>query len=184
MNNSVKVEDFRPKMDEHQEQASFFQWLHLMHLRNFPEIHPLFFAVPNGMPVVSGGGHSRRVDERRRYAIINKMKAEGLTPGVADTLFLSGRGGYFGLAVEFKTPERAREKNGGLSDGQEAFLVAARVEGYLAEVAYGADHAGEIVETYLHQPKTQDLIFKALKCLNTGEVHKAEAILKSMVSLW
>lgn len=184
MNNSVKVEDFRPKMDEHQEQASFFQWLHLMHLRNYPEIHPLFFAVPNGMPVVSGGGHSRRVDERRRYAIINKMKSEGLTPGVFDTLFMSGRGGFLGLAMEFKTVGRAGQARGGLSEAQEEFKAALKSEGYLAEVAYGADHAGEIVETYLHQPKTQDLIFKALKCLNTGEVHKAEAILKSMVSLW
>lgn len=182
-NNPVKVEDFRPKLDEHQEQASFFDWLHLMHLRNYPEIHPLFFAVPNGMPVVAGGRGGRK-DDIRRFAIINKMKREGLTPGVFDTLFMSGRGGFLGFGMEFKVTGRGGEKNGGLSEAQQEFKVALKSEGYLAEVAYGADHAGEIVERYLNQPKTQDLIFKALKHLNYGEVREAESILKGIVAVW
>ncbi len=165
------------KVSEHSEQASFFNWLHLMHVRNYPEIHPLFFAVPNGMPVVAGGRGGRK-DDMRRFGIINKMKAEGLTPGVADTLFLSGHGGHFGLALEFKAV------GGRLSENQEEFLAAARAEGYLAEVAYGADQAGEIVEQYLNQPKTQDLIFKALKHVRNGELSEAESILKGIIAAW
>lgn len=56
----------------------------------------VIFAVPNG-------GH-----RNAREAAI--MKAEGVTPGVADVILLVARGGYNSLCIEFKT-ERGRQTN-------------------------------------------------------------------------
>jgi hypothetical protein len=170
------------KLNEHQEQASFFDWLHFAYLHMFPEIHPLFFAVPNGFALV-GGGNDKRA-QARKFAYINKMKKEGMTPGVADTLFLSGHGGYFGLALEFKTRDKKNEKGGGLTEGQQEFLTAARLEGYRAVTAYGADEAQAIVEEYLSYPKTQDMIYRALKNLEEGHPEAAKLILKEVVLAW
>ncbi len=164
------------KLSEHQEQASFFDWLDFVHLRNFPEIHPLFFAVPNGVHLAGS--------DKLRAMKMNKLKKEGFTPGVADTLFLSGRGGYLGLALEFKTPDRQSHQDGGLSEGQLEFLEAARMEGYRAEVAYGADHAQAIVAEYLRLPKTQEMVYRALKCLEDGNPEAAELLLKEVVLAW
>jgi hypothetical protein len=115
---------------------------------------------------------------------MNKLKKEGLTPGVADTLFLSGRGGYLGLALEFKTPDKQETKDGGLSENQQEFLQAARVEGYRAVVAYGADHAEQIVTEYLSLPRTQDMVYAALKALETDNPDTALRILQEVVLVW
>ena len=162
-------------MSEHNEQALFFEWLSLK-LLDYPEIHPLFHAVPNGAHLAGG--------ERQRAMQVNKLKREGLVPGVADTEFLSGRGGYFGLALEFKTESRRNTKDGGLSDAQMEFLRAAKMEGYLAVVAYGFDDAVEIVSKYLAMPKTMDMIYQALKLAKKGEPKKCSEILQDIVSKW
>jgi hypothetical protein len=166
----------RPK--EHGEQAAFFETLHADYLRDYPEIHPLFFAVPNGIPLPG------KRNNWQRFAIINKMKREGMTPGVADTLFLSGRGGAFGLAMEFKRPFRRNEKNGGLEESQLEFLRSVRMEGYRAEVAYGADHAEQIVRDYLAKPRTQDMIYAALKAAEKGDADTAARLLHEVTLAW
>lgn len=165
-----------PKASEHNEQATFFDWMDFNKLREHPEIHPLFFAVPNGTHLAGNA--------KQRAAKMAKLKAEGLTPGVADTVFLSGRGGYLGLVMEFKTPDRRDEKDGGLSENQREFLRAAKTEGYLAEVAYGADHAIQIVSSYLAMPTTQEMVGMALKALESGDAEKAKLILKEVVLRW
>jgi hypothetical protein len=164
------------KMTEHQEQASFFSWLLTFKERDYPEVHPLFFSVPNGS-VLAG-------DAKRRAMQMNKLKREGLTPGVADTLFLSGRGGAFGLALEFKTPDKQGTKDGGLSENQLEFLRSARMEGYRAEVAYGADHAEQIVADYLAKPRTQDMVYAALKAAERGDADTAARILQDVALAW
>jgi hypothetical protein len=161
---------------EHNHQASFFSWLDLFVLPRYPEVHPLFFAVANGVNLAGS--------QKQKAMQMNKLKAEGFTPGVADTLFLSGRGGYLGLALEFKTPEKQAAKDGGLSENQQEFLQSAHMEGYRAEVAYGADHAEQIVNEYLSRPKTQDMVYAALKAAKAGDLAKVKEILEEVVLAW
>ena len=58
------------------------------------------------------------------------------------------------------------------------------MEGYKADVAYGADHAEQIVKDYLSKPKTQDLVYGALKALDAGNVDKAKSLLQEVVLAW
>ncbi len=161
---------------EHNEQASFFNWMDMFVLPHYPEVHPLFFAVANGVNLAGG--------VKQKAMQMNKLKAEGFTPGVADTLFLSGRGGNFGLALEFKTTDRRSEKGGGLSDNQQEFLAAAGMEGFKTDVAYGADHAEEIVTDYLKKPKTQDMVYAALKLAEAGDLEGCKKILQEVTLAW
>jgi len=162
-------------MSEHNEQATFFDWINLM-IPTYPELHPLFFAVPNGANLAG--------DRRIRAMQMNKLKREGLVPGVSDTVFMAGHGGYLGLVLEFKTPERKSERDGGLSEQQMEFLRAARMQGYMAAVAYGADDAVSIVSRYLVMPKTQSMIYAALRCLERGDNAQAMSILRDITLKW
>lgn len=174
--NFMNIQDFKPKISEHLEQASFFSWLLTFKEREHPEIHPLFFSVANGVHLAGTG--------RQRAIQMNKLKAEGFTPGVTDTLFLSGRGGYLGLALEFKTVDKKNHRNGGVTEPQAEFLEAARLEGYRAEIAYGADDAERIVNDYLGRPKTQELVYKALRALEDGKPDEAIRILQEVTLVW
>lgn len=55
----------------------------------YQQFAPLLFAVPNG-------------GQRGKYEA-KIMKAEGVTPGVADMILLVSRKGYGSLCIEFKT---------------------------------------------------------------------------------
>ncbi|MCM1166416.1 MAG: VRR-NUC domain-containing protein [Ruminococcus sp.] len=61
----------------------------------FPDIRPLFFAVPNG-------GARNRIEA-------GIMKGEGVTAGVADMLLLYPNQRYHGLCIEFKTPKGTQQ---------------------------------------------------------------------------
>lgn len=164
------------KSSEHSEQASFFDWLYNFKLREHPEIQPLFFSVPNGA-YLSGNGKQRAMQ-------MHKLRGEGLMPGVSDTLFLSGRGGYLGLAMEFKTPDRKSEKNGGLSEAQQEFLRSGRTEGYLAVCAYGAEDAAFVANNYFAMPKTQNMVWAALRAADGGDLESCKHILQAIVRTW
>ncbi len=71
-------------MTEHQTQAAFFDWLAL---QNIPGIE-LMHAIPNG--------------GQRHPAVAAKLKKEGVKAGALDTQWPVSRGGYIGLAIEFK----------------------------------------------------------------------------------
>ena len=167
--------NYLPKVSEHSEQSAFFDWLSTKQ-RDYPEINPLWFSVPNGAHLAG--------DKNQRGRAMNILKAEGFTPGVADTLFLSGRGGYLGLALEFKTQDKKNTKDGGLSDSQREFLRAAKMEGLQAAVAYGADEAVQIAQGYLSQEKTQGMIYRALKCAERGDLDGCKNILQDVVRAW
>jgi hypothetical protein len=162
-------------MSEHDEQAAVFDYLFLK-IGEHPEIHPLFFAVPNGAHLAG--------DSRRRAQQASKLKAEGVVPGVADTVFLCGRGGYLGMTLEMKTEARRKDADGGMSDSQKEFLRAAKMEGYNACVAYGAEDAVQIIGAYLQLPKTQDMIYRALRELERGNTDKCKTLLQSVVRVW
>lgn len=57
----------------------------------YPALGRLYISVPNGVPL--------------GRASAAQFIREGLTKGVADTLLLVARGGWHGLAIEFKTEE-------------------------------------------------------------------------------
>ena len=160
---------------EHNEQATFFDWLNLK-LNEYPEIHPLFFAVPNGANLAG--------NTRQKAIQMNKLKREGFVPGVSDTVYLSGRGGYLGLVLEFKTEQRRNQKDGGLSENQQEFLRAARMEGYLAAVAYGVEDGIDIVSNYLSMPKTQDMVYQALRMAEHGDLDGCKKTLQSITMVW
>ena len=162
-------------MSEHDEQADLISWL-MDQLPDFPEIHPLFFANPNGAWLA--GGPAQRARQ------MNKLKAEGFTPGVADLSFLCGRGGYLGMVLEAKTAERRRDVNGGLSDSQVEFLHAARQQGYHAAVGYGRVDLRHIAENYLAMPRTQDMIYKALRMAEQGNYNGCIETLRQVVLVW
>ena len=71
-------------MSEHDHQAAFFSWLSLQKFKGVELAH----AVPNG-----GARHP---------AVARKLKAEGVKAGVPDVAWPVARGGFIGLAIEFK----------------------------------------------------------------------------------
>ena len=71
-------------MSEHQTQAAFIHRLALAGIEGIESS----FAVPNG-----GARHK---------AVAAKLKAEGVKPGVPDWVWPEPRGGFIGLAIEFK----------------------------------------------------------------------------------
>ena len=75
-------------MTEAQLQSKCVIWLR----NNYPQTHGLFFAVNNNSIHAHAGG---------------TMKALGVIPGVADTIFLWEGKAYF---LEFKTPEGRQSK--------------------------------------------------------------------------
>ena len=75
------------KQTEHEIQSAFFDWLRLQKI----EGAELAFAVPNG-------GH-----RNKRTAM--ELKREGVKAGVPDVLWPVPRGGFVGLAIEFKSQD-------------------------------------------------------------------------------
>lgn len=121
-------------LSEHTAQALVVNWLDLQ----YPEV--VFFAVPNGAKL---GG-----TQAQRYGIVNKLKAEGLTPGVPDLIILAPRGKFHACLVEMK-----KEKGGRLSENQKEFMARAESAGYYTIVGRGYDHAREMLEEYLSWEK-------------------------------
>lgn len=117
-------------MSEHDEQAAFIGTVVAAFRLQDDFIRPLLFSVPNG--AVLGGN---------RWALANKLKNEGMLPGVADVLYLQPRGDHAFFAIEMKTEKRRREHNGGLTDEQSEWLRAARRVGAYVAVCYSADEA-------------------------------------------
>lgn len=121
-------------MTEHSEQANFVEYILYSFGGRTDFIRPLFFSVPNGAWLAGG---------RNRWAVANKLKAEGLTPGVADILYLQPRGRYHFLAIEMKSPR------GRISPEQEAFLIAVAQVGGLGVICYSSTEAITAFEVYM-----------------------------------
>lgn len=71
-------------MSEHLSQKAFFDWAALQRFEGIELMH----AIPNG--------------GQRHGAVAAKLKAEGVKPGVLDVSWPVARGGFVGLAIEFK----------------------------------------------------------------------------------
>lgn len=130
---------------EHALQCQLISWAG-MNAGRWPCLH-LLFSIPNGA-AYGGGMKTLKSGARIPVAAIraNRMKAEGLRPGVPDLMLPVARGGFHGLFIELKTTK------GRLSPEQALWIAALRDEGYRAEVAHGLDEAIEVLRGYVSCP--------------------------------
>jgi len=111
-------------MSEHDTQAAFFEWA--SHQR-FPGIE-LLHATPNG-----GARHP---------AVAAKLKKEGVKTGVPDVSWPVARGGFIGLAIEFK------HGNGNPSKEQRERITALQKEGWCVALCWDWQAAARLLSGY------------------------------------
>jgi hypothetical protein len=121
-------------MSESTEQQVLIQWFRLQ----YPQYR--LIAIPNGQWIGGSGA--------RKFALINKYKKEGLTPGVSDLFLAVPRGGYGGLWLEMKGKGK---KKSSLSALQVEWLETMVAAGYRAEWAAGFEAAKRVIEEYLNE---------------------------------
>lgn len=114
---------------ESQIQQSCFAWFRLQ----FPDLAMLMFAVPNG-------GSRRRIEAKI-------MKAEGVTAGVADVLFLYPSGEYHGLCIEFKTDKGRQQPS------QKRFQQAVEAQGFKYAIVRSLEEFIELMKRYIFSPR-------------------------------
>ena len=120
---------------EHDEQAAFCEWMLMQH----PEV--LFYSHPNGAWLAGNKG--------QRIGQVNKLKREGMLPGVSDLFIAEPRGEFHGMYLEMKRP------GGEVSENQLWFLDQAEQRGYFTAVAAnGFDDAKSSTEWYLSLPRS------------------------------
>lgn len=109
---------------EQQRLVMRLRWLH-------PDIE--FFSIPNG--------------GRRSPGEAQKLKLEGVEPGVPDLFIAEPSGKYAGLFLELK-------KRSGSSVSSEQRVKHARYQdrGFQVKISYGADDAYETIMEYLERP--------------------------------
>lgn len=113
-------------MSEHQEQVAVCQYLDVV----YPDV--LYFSVPNGASLTNAGRQ------------MNKLKAEGLLPGVSDLIIFEPRGQYSCMFLEMKT------LTGKPSEVQQWFIRQVEARGAFGTFAYGADDAIKAIDIYLN----------------------------------
>lgn len=130
------------KYIEQQHQASFIHWTTLQTIQiegiaaAGRKIRDFIFAVPNGA--------------KRSKGECYRLKSEGLTAGIPDLFFHLPIRGYSGLFIEFKRPESRGWGKGKTSLAQRRKMKDLNQAGYMAVVAYGVDHAIELILDYLY----------------------------------
>ena len=121
-------------MNEHALQSAYFDWIRL--LAKTDDRYQWAFAIPNGFWIA-------HTDKKRGGAFVNKMKREGLTPGVSDVCIPYPTKRYHGLYIEFKMPKKQP------SALQKRFLMAMRDRGYCAGCITNIDDAMNLTLTYM-----------------------------------
>ena len=116
------------KVTEHGEQSCVIDWCKRM-AGMYPELD-LIFSVPNGAVISS-------------YALVQKLKSEGLRPGVPDLCLPVAHHGLNGLFIEMKLP------GGVASAEQKRFMNAVIEQGYEAVVCRSAEEAIDRLKEYL-----------------------------------
>jgi hypothetical protein len=120
-------------MSEHASQAAFFDWASRQRIDGLEDA----FAVPNG--------------GQRHPAVAAKLKAEGVKKGVPDVLIPTPRGGYIGLAVEFKFDD------GNCGKEQRERITRLQRDGWCVVVVWDWEAAARTVMGYLELPKWEVL---------------------------
>jgi len=126
-----------PLSDEHHEQVVVINWARANAYRE-PALDYLH-AIPNGAKLPF-----RLNDRGERYSLpAQKLKAEGLLPGVPDLFLPAARGGYHGLYLEMKYGKNKP------SPEQDHFIGYVQRAGYQAVICYSAEEAITALENYL-----------------------------------
>lgn len=133
------------KSTEHDEQVAVVAWCRLNKI-------PIF-SVPNG--AVLGG--------RNKYALLNKLKAEGLEPGVPD-LFIPKEGGRKELSGENYSNVRItviayqnglfiemKSAHGRVKPDQQAWVEMLKKNGYRVVICRSAEEAILCIKDYLKE---------------------------------
>jgi hypothetical protein len=111
-------------VSEHDTQAAFVRWLEMQRIEGIDTS----YAVPNG--------------GFRHPATASKLKAEGVRPGVPDWVWPSPRGGFVGLAIEFKHGDNGPSKQ------QRERIDALQREGWCVVICWDWTAAARIVQGY------------------------------------
>lgn len=111
-------------MTEHDLQAAFFEWAGYQRIPGIELMH----ATPNG--------------GLRHPSVAVKLKKEGVKPGVPDVSWPVARGGFIGLAIEFKSGD------GNPSKEQRERINALQKEGWLVAVCWSWEAAARLVQGY------------------------------------
>lgn len=121
-----------PRLDplEEADQIAIFQWRRLM-VPKYPELRWLHASL-NGVPLSPG--------------LAAKMRALGMTAGIADVFLPVARGGYSGLYIELK---RAKGVLSDLSSAQKEFVEFVSAQGFRAEWCKGWEAAVRLITDYL-----------------------------------
>ena len=117
----------KPRHEESNLQRACIRWFRLQ----YPKFAKVCFAVPNG------GWRNRRE--------AGILKAEGVTPGVADVILLTPSGGYASLCLEFKTESKGSTQR----DSQKEWQAAAEAAGNRYEIIRTFNRFREVVNEYL-----------------------------------
>lgn len=111
-------------MSEHLEQKAFFEWAAMSKIPGIELMH----AVPNG--------------GQRHRAVAAKLKAEGVKPGVLDVSWPKPKGGFVGLAIEFKSGD------GNPTKEQRERITRLQEEGWCVAVCWNWRAAARLVQGY------------------------------------
>jgi hypothetical protein len=114
------------RMSEHQTQAAFAHWCQ-MQAKNIPELD-LASAIPNG--------------GQRHLLVAVKLKKEGVKAGEPDWQWPVARGGFIGLAIEFK------DGSGNPSQAQRERIAARQRAGWCVCVCWDWEAAARTVQGY------------------------------------
>ena len=117
---------------EHDHQAAVCDWAARQAVA-IPDLG-LLYAIPNGAHLAG--------TTRQRAAKMNKLKAEGLRPGIPDLCLPVSRHGYHALYIEMKRP------GGKPKDKQANWLDLLSKADNFATVCEGADEAIEVLSWY------------------------------------
>ena len=109
---------------EHDTQAAFFDWASR---QRFPGIE-LLHAIPNG--------------GARHIVAATKLKAEGVRPGVPDVQWGVARGGFIGLAIEFKHGDGSPTKE------QRLRIDKMQAEGWCVAICWSWPAAARMLQGY------------------------------------
>lgn len=120
---------------EHDEQKALIGWA-----RKQSGLYPALgwlYATPNGA----------QYGRDRKLAMIQaqKLKAEGLLPGVPDLFLPFPARGYHGFFIEMKAPGKIRD----VREGQAAFMAWAESVSYLCQVHDSMESAKDALLWYV-----------------------------------
>lgn len=121
------------------EQEAYFTWLYFLRYQG-ERIWDYAYAVPNGSHLQG--------DKRRRAIQANKLKSQGMKPGVPDVVIDIPVEPYHGLRIEMKRIGAPKP-----GDDQSMWHARLRKRGYYVAVCHGLEQAQAITRTYFQLQK-------------------------------